>query len=242
MHVLVGGNILDRGFVIKGLTTTYLTRGSQVSQADTVEQRARCFGYKRTYLDYCRFYAPPSVAAAFSALVHTEANMRTSLLDHVEAGHPLAQWAREVGLVLPPGMRPARRNVLPEIYRTKAAGPFHSLRVPSLDAQSIAINTQLVEATGLLTAPERGFGPTLGHRMLEDVDVESVLIHLLERWQPLGDMPGFERDMLVRYVRARHEAGRLAPNCPPAYGQSWSAPKAWLARRGSGHRQPPAGP
>lgn len=46
LHVLVGGNKLDRGFTVEGLTVTYMNRPTTV-QVDTLEQRARAFGYRR---------------------------------------------------------------------------------------------------------------------------------------------------------------------------------------------------
>ncbi len=42
--ILVGGNKLDRGFTVEGLTTTYMPRKIGAGQVDTVQQRARFFG------------------------------------------------------------------------------------------------------------------------------------------------------------------------------------------------------
>ena len=41
--ILVGGQALDRGFTVEGLTVTYMPRGLGVGNADTVQQRARFF-------------------------------------------------------------------------------------------------------------------------------------------------------------------------------------------------------
>ena len=49
--VLVGGQLFDRGFTVEGLTVTYMPRGLGVGHADTVQQRARFFGYKRAYAE-----------------------------------------------------------------------------------------------------------------------------------------------------------------------------------------------
>lgn len=45
--ILVGGQAMDRGFTVEGLTVTYMPRDMGVGNADTIEQRARFFGYKR---------------------------------------------------------------------------------------------------------------------------------------------------------------------------------------------------
>src|SRR6185437_9790340 len=55
-HILIGGTALDRGYTVEGLTVTYMPRGRGVGNADTIQQRARWFGYKAGYLGYCRVY------------------------------------------------------------------------------------------------------------------------------------------------------------------------------------------
>ena len=59
--ILVGGQAMDRGFTVEGLTVTYMPRDMGVGNADTIEQRARFFGYKRRYLGYCRVFLENSV-------------------------------------------------------------------------------------------------------------------------------------------------------------------------------------
>ncbi|WP_259279937.1 Z1 domain-containing protein [Enterobacter roggenkampii] len=54
--ILVGGIAVDRGFTVEGLTVTYMPRGVGVGNADTIQQRARFFGYKKNYLGFCRVY------------------------------------------------------------------------------------------------------------------------------------------------------------------------------------------
>ena len=56
IHILVGGNKLDRGFTVEGLTVTYMNRPAS-PQVDTLEQRARAFGYRGDLLPYCQFFA-----------------------------------------------------------------------------------------------------------------------------------------------------------------------------------------
>ena len=58
-HILVGGQLLDRGFTVNDLILTYMPRNSRgTNQADTIEQRCRFYGYRRDYLDCCRVYVP----------------------------------------------------------------------------------------------------------------------------------------------------------------------------------------
>ena len=66
-NVYVGGTMLGRGLTIKGLCVTYITRtGKNSSNVDTVQQRARWFGYKTKYLDLCRIFAVSKILNEFS--------------------------------------------------------------------------------------------------------------------------------------------------------------------------------
>src|SRR5262249_4401013 len=67
--IVVGGQAMDRGFTVEGLTVTYMPRGVGVGNADTVQQRARFFGYKRRYLGYCRVYLEQGTLTAFQNYV-----------------------------------------------------------------------------------------------------------------------------------------------------------------------------
>ena len=65
-NIYVGGVLLGRGLTLKGLTITYIIRTAKgVSAVDTVQQRARWFGYKTKYLDLCRVFAVPKILQEF---------------------------------------------------------------------------------------------------------------------------------------------------------------------------------
>ena len=56
-NILVGGQLLDRGFTVENLIMTYMPRDSRgKNQADTIEQRCRFYGYRKNYIDFCRVY------------------------------------------------------------------------------------------------------------------------------------------------------------------------------------------
>ena len=56
-NLLVGGQLLDRGFTVENLIMTYMPRDTRgKNQADTIEQRCRFYGYRKNYLDFCRVY------------------------------------------------------------------------------------------------------------------------------------------------------------------------------------------
>ncbi|HWK38439.1 MAG TPA: Z1 domain-containing protein [Hyphomicrobium sp.] len=112
--ILVGGQSMDRGFTVKELTVTYMPRGPGMSNADTLQQRARFFGYKRQYLGYCRVYLEAAVLDAFEAYVEHEEEMRSELIAVRNSGRPLREWKRR--FVLDGALRPCRNNVIRNSY------------------------------------------------------------------------------------------------------------------------------
>jgi hypothetical protein len=113
--ILVGGQAMDRGFTVEGLTITYMPRDMGVGNADTIEQRARFFGYKRRYLGYCRVFLEQSVHDAFGFYVDHETDIRGRLMKHRDRGRPLTEWRR--AFFLDTSLRPTRRQVLDLGYR-----------------------------------------------------------------------------------------------------------------------------
>ena len=109
-HILVGGTALDRGFTVQGLTITYMPRGVGVGNVDTVQQRARFFGYKKQYIGYCRVFLEKDVADAFERYVKHEEDIRSRLTDFVGSGRPLSDLKRV--FLLDPNLRPTRNSIL----------------------------------------------------------------------------------------------------------------------------------
>lgn len=108
--ILVGGQAMDRGFTVEGLTVTYMPRGIGVGNADTVQQRARFFGYKRPYLGYCRLYLEQRKLNAFRSYVKHEEYIRKQLENLQQTGRPLNEWKR--AFVLDTALKPCRSQVL----------------------------------------------------------------------------------------------------------------------------------
>lgn len=113
--ILVGGQAMDRGFTVEGLTITYMPREIGLGNADTIQQRARFFGYKRRYLGYCRVFLERTVRDAFGFYVEHERDIRRRLTAHRDRGRPLTEWRR--AFFLDSVLRPTRRQVLDLGYR-----------------------------------------------------------------------------------------------------------------------------
>lgn len=107
-HILVGGEKLGRGYTVKGLNVTYMPRPPGGWTADTIQQRARFFGYHSDYLGFCRVYLHHDVRTAYVSYVTHESDMRARLAEH--SGKPLHEWRRM--FYLDERLAPTRRNVL----------------------------------------------------------------------------------------------------------------------------------
>lgn len=105
--ILVGGQKLDRGFTVKGLTVTYMPRPAS-QNADTLQQRARFFGYKKGYQGLCRVFLPADVREIYTSYVESEEFVRNALEKH--RGKPLAEWKRD--FILDRAMSPTRTSVV----------------------------------------------------------------------------------------------------------------------------------
>ena len=82
-HVLVGGQKLDRGFTVKNLIVTYMPRNTKSkSNADTIEQRCRFFGYKKDYIEACKVYLPQESINEFEEYVEYEKHLRDYLKNY----------------------------------------------------------------------------------------------------------------------------------------------------------------
>jgi hypothetical protein len=94
-HILVGGQLLDRGFTVENLLVTYMPRDTKgKNNADTIEQRCRFFGYKKDYIDLCEVYLPIGLKVDYESYVDHEINLRevlskVSLAEFKKAGSPM---------------------------------------------------------------------------------------------------------------------------------------------------------
>lgn len=82
-HVLIGGQKLDRGFTVKDLITTYMPRETKgTSNADTIQQRCRFFGYRKNYIEACKVYLPFKSICEYEEYIAFEEHLRNFLINN----------------------------------------------------------------------------------------------------------------------------------------------------------------
>jgi hypothetical protein len=111
-NILIGGNMLGRGVTFLGLAVTYITRRAKnETNADTMEQRARWFGYKQEYLDICRIFLTPELSVDYTELLRHEDDFWETLGRNKRQGISIRDWPRMLALDMGLGLRPTRQAV-----------------------------------------------------------------------------------------------------------------------------------
>lgn len=181
--ILVGGQAMDRGFTVEGLTVTYMPRGVGAGNADTVQQRARFFGYKRHYLGYCRVYLEQGTLRAFQTYVEHEQDIRGQLVEFQDSGEPLDGWKR--AFVLDTGLKPCRHHVLEFDYmRGRFSNSWIHPRIVLASAPVLQANQRAVEdfVRGLAFRQDDGHQDRTDvqrHEVCGDVPLRTVMEQLL---------------------------------------------------------------
>jgi len=183
-RILIGGQALDRGFTVEGLTVTYMPRGlGSMGTADTLQQRARFFGYKRSYLGYCRLYLDADVHGAFRDYVAHEESIREELNDLRTRNVPLKQWRR--AFILSSRLEPTRRNVLSLSHlRDSYADRWFWVKAPHVSDESCRANRMAFDTfIGLrpfAALPSTAFGAAAArHAGIQGVPLADVCEQLL---------------------------------------------------------------
>jgi hypothetical protein len=182
-HLLVGGQAMDRGFTVEGLTVTYMPRGIGVGNADTLQQRARFLGYKQGYIGYCRVYLESGALNAYREYVGHEEDLRARLADFSATGRPLAEWRR--AFFLDGALEPTRRNVLDVDYmRGRFSDDWYTPSTPHDSPEAIATNRSVVTQflARLPLKPDQGHPdrtPVQHHLVTTNVSLELAYRDLL---------------------------------------------------------------
>jgi hypothetical protein len=94
-HLLIGGQGLDRGFTVEGITVSYLSRPAGTRQQDTILQRARFFGYHKKNRNYIKIFLTDELSDFFRDTYHSDRELRMSLKRHSEnPENNLKDWPR----------------------------------------------------------------------------------------------------------------------------------------------------
>ena len=173
-HILVGADMLNRGFTVEKLSITYMPRSSKgKATADTIEQRCRFFGYKMPYIDVCRLFLPKKSISEYVAYVEHEEVLRANLKQY----ETIADFSRNAkAMVLADFLNPTRSNILSQkLVRDKLIG-WRQL----LSSDCIDINKQVIASfmakfnEDYILYQDFDGNPTRNHRYIK-VDIDQFI-------------------------------------------------------------------
>lgn len=197
-NIMIGGNMLGRGLTIPGLAVTYITRRAQNdTQADTLEQRARWFGYKEDYLDVCRIFLADNLRDNYTELLWHEDDFWASLQRLQSQGLSIRDWPRVFSLDMAgQNLRPTRPSVAN--YRQFEVGGWTRNTQLVLDRTAGASNIARIRWFFAMHPGEvRRFG-RLEHRVVADCPTGTVISDLLSGLQMSGS--NWENDYVIHYL------------------------------------------
>ena len=108
--ILIGGIGLERGYTIKGLTISYVVRESGTD--DTVYQRARFFGYHKSYIGFVRMYLPQYLISNFEKQYEQEIVLREKMEEVINKGGDLRKELKRSFPFISSKYGPVRKNIL----------------------------------------------------------------------------------------------------------------------------------
>lgn len=125
-HILVGADMLNRGFTVEKLSMTYMPRtNAGIPNADTIEQRCRFYGYKMNYADVCRIYLAPKSIDEYKAYNEHEQALMLGLKD-AKTIDEFGSKAR--GMILSGKLKPTRANIISKDIIRKKLRKWHSFK------------------------------------------------------------------------------------------------------------------
>ncbi|GAE86432.1 hypothetical protein JCM10512_4943 [Bacteroides reticulotermitis JCM 10512] len=192
-HILVGAEMLNRGFTVENLAVTYMPRYSiGKSTADTIQQRCRFFGYKWNYLKSCRVYLPTDTCIEYAEYVEHEEEMRKWLKENTNLE------AVEQLLIISPRLNATRKNILSiNTVQTKLNG-WRKMNAFQMIDENIRFVEQFITQT--IFENDKDYGTTDRNHRFAKLPIQQV-IEFLSNFK-FSNMPDTARKQAtMRYLK-----------------------------------------
>ena len=192
-HILVGAEMLNRGFTVENLAVTYMPRYTvSKSTADTIQQRCRFFGYKLNYLKSCRVYLPEETILEYAEYVEHEEEMRKWLKEQTSLEEV------EQLLLITPKLNATRKNILSVNTVQNKLNGWRKMNA----FQAIEENTRFIERfiTHTTFTNEKDYGTTDRNHRYVKLPIQEV-IEFLSNFK-FSNMPDAARKQAtIRYMK-----------------------------------------
>ena len=148
--ILIGGIGLERGYTIQGLTVSYVVRESGTD--DTVYQRARFFGYHKSYIGFVRMYLPEYLISNFEEQYGQEIVIREKMQEVINNGGDLRKELKRSFPFISSKYGPVRKNILGHnLKKFPNHGIIMDNRAHHLEIDSIQENKKIYDELNSLS-------------------------------------------------------------------------------------------
>ena len=203
---------------MEGLTVSYMPRNTQRSTADTVQQLGRFFGYKKSYLGFCRLFLSNTLQDQFTDYVKHEESLRDELTPLSDGNEDIKKWTRRF-ILSDDWSSPCRKNVIDEFTR----GTFKDKWVypqcyTFLTEEVASTNHTLVEGflAGIDVIPAKIEGNHAAMKSREAIPLTRICGELLSDYRLAGDEADRERFLgaiyQIRYY-LKHNSDSVSETC-----------------------------
>jgi hypothetical protein len=191
-HILVGADMLNRGYTVEGLMVSYMPRYSiGKSNADTIQQRCRFFGYKRNFLDSCRVFLPNESIMEYREYVEHEEIFRANL-----KVHSLEEY--EQLLILSGNVNPTRNNILSaDLIKHKLSGWRQLNALQHIDENNIFVENFI--ANNAFKNYEDFGTPGRNHKYIK-LDINAG-IEFLKNFKVANMPDALRKSSTIQYLR-----------------------------------------
>ena len=205
-HILIGANMLNRGFTIERLSMTFMPRTTaSIATADTIEQRCRFFGYKKNYIDVCRIFISTKARNEFAEYVEHEEILRKALKDC--PNHELTEYkAIAQQLILSDKLKATRTNVLSDEYIRYQMKEWKQYRTVDFLQENLNVYQQFVSQYENEFIRSEIYPQEVRNHRFVDLDIETA-IYWLSRFQFYDLELRVRRTSTIQYLRYLLENG-----------------------------------
>ncbi|WP_340519368.1 Z1 domain-containing protein [Cupriavidus necator] len=240
LAIFVAGNVLSRGLTLEGLTTSLFLRGAAEPAADTQMQMQRWFGYRGSFLPFCRVFTYEDQLQLFRRYHVNDNALKTEIISSMDRG----ESANGPALVLQGASFVATSKV--EARKVPLSpGPRPSIRLVETDDDvlakhniDVAVNllddgewVPLIDDNGLQRGLIRS-APVSLSRLAEVLDTLRYSHHdpnlgdeLSQRWEHYARLLAIDDPLFAPPMRDPQAYGAEPQSCPysiAAYLRLWS--------------------
>lgn len=202
--IFVAGNILSRGLTVEGLTTSIFLRSSNEPAADTQMQMQRWFGYRGTYLPFCRVFLHSDQLSLFEQYNQRDKALKSLVLQRMA----MENDATSAGTLVLEGESFVATSKVETRKVPLSPGPSPQIRIVERVDPDLAENNLALARDALATGDWTQIDPARGVGLIRQDTISLLeLAELLDALRYTRHDPNPEDELSRRWVSLQHGLG-----------------------------------